>query len=217
MRIKDYSLYLITSSQYNSRLSSFEIVKQAAKSGVDIVQMREKNMSDKEKISLGKKMSRLCEKNEIIFIVNDDPLIAKKVEACGVHLGQEDVLINPVAGVRKLLGKERIIGLSTHSIEQVIDANSMDVDYIGFGPIFETKTKDYNIGLDGIKEVIKISKKPVVFIGGINIKNIEQVLCLGGRNIAVIREIVQAKDIGEKVCQLKTVINSFRSGDEIKN
>ena len=209
---KDHSLYLVTGEETSSGRSTEEVVKSALAGGVDIVQMREKNLSTEELILRGNKLSKICNKNNAVFIVNDDPFLAKAVGACGVHLGQEDILEFPIEKTRQIIGKEKIIGISTHSLEQFKTANTFDVDYIAFGPLFPTKTKDYCIGIDEVETVISLALKPVVFIGGINSDNIKKVLGAGGRNIAVIRSITQADDIESQVKFLKKIINDHKKG-----
>ncbi len=130
-----------------------------------------------------------------MFIVNDDPLIAKESDASGVHLGQEDMRKYTITEARNIIGKGKIIGVSTHSVAELERANKDDVDYIAFGPIFPTKTKNYFIGTKDIKEVLRVAKKPLVFIGGINLSNLDEILGQGGKNIALIRNIIQAEDI----------------------
>ena len=210
-KLKSTNLYLVASQQYCRNKNILEIAKEAVSAEIDILQMREKNLSQKELLDLGRALAELCKRNKVKFIVNDDPDLAKTLNADGVHLGQEDILTFPIKDVRTILGQEKIIGLSTHSIEQVKTANSFDLDYIGFGPIFSTKAKSYTIGTDEIEQALKISKVPVIIIGGITTANIRQVLDKGATNIAVIREIVQANDVKEKVVQLKKIIKGQKN------
>jgi len=210
MIINDYSFYLVASQQYCGKRNILDIAGLAAAGGIDILQMREKTKPKNEIISLGRKLSTLCKKSNILFIVNDDPYIAKELDADGLHLGQEDLRKFPVKKVKQILGKDKIIGISTHSIEQVKKVNNSGAAYIAFGPIFETKTKNYFLGTDDITEVLKISKLPVVFIGGINSSNIEKVLQLGAKNIAMIREITQAPDVRAKVLELKDILSKYK-------
>lgn len=193
--IKDYSLYLVITEEYGNGRSAFEIAEAGIAGGVDIIQMRQKNKPREELIRLGNKLSHLCKEKGVTFIVNDDPELAKEVSADGVHLGQEDVNIHPVKEARRILGKNKIIGMSTHSMEQFKRANDEDVDYIAYGPIFYTKTKDYFLGTTDIKNVLKIARKPVFFIGGINLSNIGGILKEGAKNIALIRGITEAANI----------------------
>jgi thiamine-phosphate pyrophosphorylase len=137
----------------------------------------------------------MCKEAGVKFIVNDDPVLAKKVNADGVHLGQEDLKKHSLKKTRELVGSDKIIGVSTHSIEQFKKANAEDFDYIAFGPIFPTKTKDYFIGTGDVETVLKSAKNPVVFIGGINLDNVDDLLKKGAKNIALIRAILEEADI----------------------
>lgn len=211
-KIKDYSLYLVTSEEYSKGRSSLEIASLAIQGGVDIVQMREKEKSSQELIKLGKELAAVCAKNGVTFIVNDYPSLAEEVGADGVHLGQEDIKKYSIKEVRKTLGKSKIIGVSTHSLSQFEEANKQDFDYIAFGPIFPTKTKEYWIGTEGIQKVLETSLKPVVFIGGINQGNMDEILKMGARSIAVIRSIIQAENITEAAQELKDKINAYKKG-----
>lgn len=193
--IKDGSLYLVLSEEYGGGTPVAYIAEQAIMGGIDILQMREKNKSCEEQLSLGHTLSLLCKKNDVIFIINDDPLLARTLDADGVHLGQEDILQYPINSVRKIIGESRIIGLSTHSPEQFHQANQMDVDYIAFGPIFPTETKNYHIGTGDVAKVLQQASKPVIFIGGISTANLDILLDKGASNIALIRDIMQAEDI----------------------
>jgi thiamine-phosphate pyrophosphorylase len=185
-----------------------EVARCAISGGIDILQMREKKASKEELAKLGRELASLCNENGVIFIVNDDPILARQVNADGVHLGQEDLQEYPIGLTRAIMGKDKMIGISTHSIDQFKRANESGCDYIAFGPIFSTPTKEYSIGTEDIKKSIRIAKKPVVFIGGIDMDNIDAVLEEGARNIAVIRAIVQAKDVTRAVKELKERINS---------
>lgn len=188
-------LYLVLSQEYGMGRPAMEIARLAVSGGIDVLQMREKAMARAELIKLGRDLSCLCKDAGVVFIVNDDPAIALDVKADGVHLGQEDQRRFDIAGTRALLGTDKIIGVSTHSLQQFREANEQDVDYIAFGPIFPTKTKDYCIGEKDIEEVLRSASKPVVFIGGIDMTNVDGLLERGAGNIAVIRAIAAADDI----------------------
>ena len=205
-----YRLYLVTSHEYSGEKTTTQVVKDAIAGGIDIVQLREKTDKESEVINTGRKLSTLCQKSNIVFIINDDPYIAKKVNADGVHLGQEDIKKYPVDKTREIIGKSKLIGLSTHSLEEVENANNLDINYIAFGPIFKTKTKKYFIGTKNIPKVLEISKFPVFFIGGINSSNIKEILGLGAKNIAMIREITQSPDIAQKTKELKNLILKYK-------
>lgn len=176
-------------------MALMDIACQAITGGVDILQMREKHKSREELLRPGHILASLCKKNGVTFIVNDDPLLARELNADGVHLGQEDIRQYPIHMVRQLIGQDKIIGLSTHSREQFDAANQMDVDYLAFGPVFPTRTKNYHIGTSDVSKVLQTALKPVVFIGGINTSNLDALLAEGVSNIALIRDIMQAGDI----------------------
>jgi thiamine-phosphate pyrophosphorylase len=196
LKIKNYNLYLVISEEYGLGKNALEIARLAISGGVDIIQMREKNRPRNDPVELGSEFSKLCKENRVTFIVNDDPLIAKECGACGVHLGQEDMLKYSITETRNIIGKEKIIGVSTHSLPELIKANEeKDVDYIAYGPIFPTKTKNYFLGDNDIQEAVRITKKPLFFIGGINLSNLDVILEKGGKNIAMIRDILQSEDI----------------------
>ncbi len=207
--INDYSLYLVTSQEYSAGRSSFEVAQAAIDGGVDIIQMREKNLSRQDLIKLGKKLAKLSKKGNIAFIANDDPFIALEIDADGVHLGQEDLKRYSIDKTREILGRDKLIGLSTHSLEEVAYANKLDINYIAFGPLFTTKTKTYSISTKDVTKAVALSKFPVVGIGGINKDNIKEVLNLGAKNIALIRGITESKDIAAKVKELKRIITSY--------
>ncbi|MDO9514425.1 MAG: thiamine phosphate synthase [Elusimicrobiota bacterium] len=208
--IKGFNFYFVAGGRYSGGQEIAEVAARAIQGGIDILQLREKKMSRRELADEGKKLSLLCREKNVIFIVNDDPYLAKDVSSDGVHLGQEDVKKYPIAKTREILGEGKIIGLSTHSLEQVEKANCLDVDYIGFGPIFPTLTKDYSIGTKDIPKALEISKKPVVFIGGINISNAEAILEMGAKNIAVIRAVAEAENIERRVGEFKAMMGKYR-------
>ena len=159
---------------------------------------------------LGAALASLCKKNNVTFIVNDDPLLAVELEADGVHMGQEDIRQFPIEKVRNIVGRNRIIGLSTHSSEQFRQGSEMDVDYLAFGPVFPTLTKNYSIGTADIREVNRIARKPVVFIGGVNTENLDALLKEGATNIALIRDIMQADDITARTRWYKDKMKAAR-------
>jgi thiamine-phosphate pyrophosphorylase len=202
-KIKEHSLYLIISEECGKGKNACEIAEAAIAGGVDIVQMREKDKPKEELILLGKKLLSLCNNSGTTFIVNDDPTLAGELGADGVHLGQEDAKSFPIKSARRIVGGNGIVGISTHSFGQFKKANDDDVDYIAFGPVFPTKTKDYSIGTKDVEKVLKIAAKPVFFIGGINLSNIGELLKKGAKNIALIRGITEATDVKAVTAEFK--------------
>jgi thiamine-phosphate pyrophosphorylase len=216
MKIRDYSLYLIISEEYCMGRSAIDIAKSAIKGGVDVIQMREKNKSVMELVALGEKLAILCKNSRVTFIVNDDPMLAKEIDADGVHLGQEDIKLYSLEMARRLLGSKKIIGVSTHTTEQFKEANEKDFDYIAFGPVFATKAKDYHIGTTYMGNILDIAKRKVFFIGGIDLVNIDEVLREGGRNIALIRAITEADDIISTVKKFKNKMKAKEGKNEVR-
>ncbi len=195
--LKDCSLYLITTNRRNLE----EIVLKALKGGVKIVQYREKFLNDVEKISQAKCLASLCKKYNSLFIVNDRIDIALAVDADGVHLGQEDV---PTKIARELLGDMRIIGRSTHCLEEIKNAEEEGCDYIGIGPIFpsETKKKLNPIGINYLSKGLSKTSLPAFAIGGINSSNIEKLNQIDNLRIAVSNAIINSNDPCSKTKEL---------------
>ena len=200
-------LYGITAENFSKGRSNYEIVTEMIKSGIKIIQYREKFKSLREKLEEAKILCELCKKNNVLFIVNDHVDIALMVDADGVHVGQEDM---PVSEIRKILGANKIIRLSTHSVEDADKAVLQDVDYIGVGPIFPTTTKDRTaVGIEYMEYVEKNINLPYIAIGGIKEANLLQVVEKGARRIALVSEIVGADDIVEKVDSLNNIMQKF--------
>ncbi len=211
-KIEDYSLYLVISEEYSMGRSATEAAKSAISGGVDVIQMREKNKSSEGLLRLGAVLSRMCREKGVTFIVNDDPLLAKEVGADGVHLGQGDMKRCCIGMARDIMGGDRMIGVSTHSMEEFSAANDSEADYIAYGPIYFTKTKDYSIGPGDVTVVAGMAKKPVFFIGGIDRTNIGGMLSRGAKNIALIRGILEAEDIASRTSELKEALRKKKEG-----
>lgn len=166
-------------------VDSSEKAKKYLESGIKLIQLRQKN--PQARLQQAKQIQSLKSQFNFIFIINDDPSLVKEVNADGVHLGQEDMSVEQA---RKILGREKIIGLSTHSINQALEAQKQDITYIGFGAIFKSPTKsnlDHPVvGLDLLTQVVQLSQIPVVAIGGINQSNIQEVLGTGVAAVAMI-------------------------------
>ncbi len=180
---KNNFLYLLTDRSI-SGLSHQQAVRRAISAGIKTIQLREKEMSKNEIFREALLIREISAEHRVAFIVNDYIDIAIAVKADGVHLGQEDM---PVKEARKIMGENRIIGISTHSMKQAIEAQESGADYIGFGPMFHTMTK--NAGKPkGLKALEQIKKKisiPVVAIGGITCENVNEVIKSGADAVAV--------------------------------
>jgi thiamine-phosphate pyrophosphorylase len=182
-----------------------DVLRPALQSGVDIVQLRDKTAEDREIVEAGRVFRRLCDAYDALFIVNDQPELAIACAADGVHLGQQDVGVD---AVRNLIGPDSLIGLSTHSEEQIEGAGS--VDYIAVGPVFKTPTKpDYEpVGVELVRWAADHAPVPFFAIGGIDRDNVDLVLSEGARRIAVVRAIRDADDPGEAARELAERITS---------
>ena len=166
----------------------------AIAAGVRFFQYRSKSGPRRAVYETSLRLASLANKSGALFFVNDHADIAAAVDADGVHLGQDDL---PIEHARKLLGKKKLIGISTHSREQAVAAETSGADYIGFGPIFTTTTKDAGQvqGCAGITAVKRAVSVPVIAIGGITQHNARDVIVAGADGVAVISAILSAPDI----------------------
>lgn len=189
-------LYFIT-ERNACELSYGEMTLKVLRAGVRCVQYRDKDRSRREIYGEADRLRRLTRKFNAVFIVNDYADIALGVDADGVHLGQDDL---PIKEARKIMGREKIIGISTHSLEQAVIAEQEGADYIGFGPVFHTITKDAGRpkGTDMLREIKSKVRIPLVAIGGINIENVRLVFDTGVDAVAVASAIL-AGDIENNV------------------
>ena len=207
-KLKDFGLYFITDGNLTKK-SVIEDVKSAIKGGVKIIQYREKDASTKKMMEGAREIKQLCEKNNVVFLVNDRIDIALAADADGVHLGNDDL---PYSTARKLLGKNKIIGLSAGSAEQALRNENLGADYTGIGPIYFTTTKKIGkpIGLASINQLKNKIKIPFVSIGGISDANIDSVLKAGAKNIAIISAILTKDDVEQAVKKFINKIKSYR-------
>ena len=200
--LKPFSLYVITDPSAQKGRDSLEVLTKALEGGADVVQLRDKRSSREDLVAIGKKLKPLCKKWGALFIINDRVDVAEAVDADGVHLGQNDLLIETA---RFLLGKKRLLGISTHSLEQALQAQARGADYIGVGPIFQTPTKpDYPPVGTGLISQVKLSVRvPFVAIGGIDLATVDTVLEAGADSVAVVRSVVGQEDVREAARCLK--------------
>lgn len=184
-----------------------EIVLQALRGGARIIQLRDKTTSLEELIKIGRRLKSLTAEYNALFIVNDNPYLAQAIGADGVHLGQLDM---PVDIAREIVGKDKIIGLSTHNFRQITNAVKQgEVDYIAIGPIFPTDTKKQEyppLGVEVLRWAATNLSLPFVAIGGINKHNIVEVVEAGARLVAVISAVMQAPDITQATQELCEII-----------
>ena len=206
----NYDLYIITDQRISHGKSHLEVAEAALAGGATVIQFRDKEMKDSEAVVACREIYKLTKKKGVSFIVNDRVEVAKAVDADGVHLGQEDMSFS---SARKILGKEKIIGISVDTVEQALKAVKGGTDYLGIGPIYPTATKSdagKALGTARLKEIRESVNIPIVAIGGINENNLEEVLRAGADGIAVISAVVSAPDITEACRKLKTRIEYIK-------
>jgi len=206
--LKEIDFYLVTDSGL-SKKGTLSDVREAVESGCRIVQYREKDKSTKEMVEEASKIKKICS-GRAIFLINDRIDVALAVDADGVHIGQDDI---PIELARKLLGKDKIIGLSVNNKEEAILAEKAGADYLGLGPIFDTSTKKdagNGIGPLKIKEAKDAVKIPVVAIGGINKENCESVLQNGADSLVAISAVVCSDDVKKETKYFIDIIRRIK-------
>ncbi len=200
-------IYAITAEEFSRGRDNIQVVQELLDSGVEIIQYREKEKKPREKLKQCKQIREMTRQAGCKFIVNDDIDIALLVGADGIHVGQDDL---PVDEIRKLVKDEMIIGLSTHTPEEVKEGIGLGADYIGVGPVFETTTKEYKgelAGLEFVEYVYQNFNIPFVAIGGIKRDNIKLVKKKGANCFALVTEIVESENIQERIKELRNIIS----------
>ena len=205
--MKDYlKLYLVTDRELSLGRSLEEVVSEAVKGGVTVVQLREKDASTGEFIELARRLMTLLEPLRIPLIINDRVDVALAVNADGVHIGQSDMSYEDA---RRLLGPDKIIGLSVENFKDVEAANALDVDYIGISPVYGTPTKTDTaepFGLEGLRKAVQMSVHPTVAIGGMNASTIAEVMAAGTDGVAVVSAICSAENTRKATSDLRAIV-----------
>jgi thiamine-phosphate pyrophosphorylase len=201
-------LYGITAEKFSAGRTNIQVVEKMIEGGIKIIQYREKRPYKSYNTILEecKQIRALTRAAGVTFIVNDYVDVALLVDADGVHVGQDDL---PVGEVKKLLGKEKIVGLSTHSPMQAEDAVQAGADYIGVGPIFATRTKDDvcdPVGFLYLDWVVQNISLPFVAIGGIKLTNIDRIVQRGAKSVCLVTEIIGATDIVARIQEIHTAL-----------
>jgi len=194
-------LYVLISSSIATK-SVKETSRLVIDGGADAIQLREKTISDSEFISLAGEVRDITTKRGSLLIINDRVHVAREINADGVHLGQQDM---SALEARDIIGNEKIIGVSTHSVIQAKQAQKDGADYVAIGPIYPTKTKDYepSVGIEIIREISGAVNIPFIAIGAITLDNLDEVLKAGASRIAVCSAIIGSKDIYSSTRQFK--------------
>ena len=208
----DLTLYVITDERFLDLSNISKAVEKAILGGATVVQYRAKKKTAREMFREALQVKEVTERYGVTFIVNDRLDLALAVEADGVHVGQDDI---PLEAVREIAPKDFIVGLSTHNLSQVKRANREKLaDYIGFGPVYPTTTKenpDPVTGVGALCEAVRESELPVVAIGGINLTNLEPVLKCRPAGIAIVRAAFEKGDPEKNVSLLRRKIENFRA------
>jgi thiamine-phosphate pyrophosphorylase len=213
LRFRNVRLYvLITVQPESDKVKISDLARACIDGGADCLQLRCKGMTDKDVLNLAGPVAEICRRNSVISIINDRPDIAILSGADGVHLGQDDLLVE---SVRRLQPRPLIVGRSTHHFRQLTDAINETCDYVALGPVFATATKSREAvaGLDYIRQSMDILKNNGVghvAIGGIGLDNIEQVLAFGVRTVAVCSAVCESSNPAKACSDLKKLILSNR-------
>jgi thiamine-phosphate pyrophosphorylase len=200
---------MVTDSEL-SKDGIFSDVKDALRAGCKIVQYREKNKSTKDLIDEAKKLKKICD-GKAVFLVDDRFDVALAVDADGIHIGQEDIHFETA---RMLLGKDKVIGLTVHNLDEAIEAEKLGVDYIGLAPIFKTGTKEDArdpIGTEMIEIVRKNVSLPIVAVGGIKKENIKDVMEAGADSVVSIHAVLKSNDVYNEVSEFIRIIKGCKS------
>jgi thiamine-phosphate pyrophosphorylase len=206
-RLRTARLYFVCDARPQTDLE--RLLRAALTGGADIVQLREKELGRAEIERAAETFRRVADTFSALFVVNDDPELARACDADGVHVGQDDVSAEQA---RELLGPDAIVGLSTHSEEQIAASADRPVDYISVGPIWETPTKEGRpgVGTDLIRHAAEHAPHPFFAIGGIDAGNAEQVVAAGAERLCVVRAVRDAADPEAAAAELR---QAFAAGE----
>ena len=201
-------LYLVTNRYQDSLESFLEKIETACRSGVTIVQLREKNLTTNQYYQLAKKVKEITDAYQVPLIIDDRLDVCLAVDAAGLHIGDDEL---PVSVARKVLGPEKILGVTAKTVKRAIEAEEGGVNYLGTGAIFPTTTKE-NAPITLISTLKTICQRvaiPVVAIGGLTSENIDQLIGTGIAGVAVVRDLMQAEDIEAKTQAFLTKLDDI--------
>ena len=206
MKNIDLSLYLVTDNSDNEK-NFLKTIEESIKGGVTVVQIREKTADTLDFYNLALKVKEITEKYNVPLILNDRVDIALAIDADGVHVGQSDM---PCDVTRKLIGKDKILGISAATVDEAKKAQNDGADYIGTGAVFPTTTKDdaSSVTKEELKEIVKSIEIPVVAIGGINLENASQLKDTGISGLSVVSAIMSSDNPKKSSEELLNIFNS---------
>ena len=210
MNRKVLRLYLVTNRYQDSLENFLEKVETACRSGVTIIQLREKNLTTNQYYQLAKQVKEITDAYQIPLIIDDRLDICLAVDAAGLHIGDDEL---PVSVARKVLGPEKILGVTAKTVKRALEAETSGADYLGTGAIFPTTTKENApiTLISTLKTICQTVAIPVVAIGGLTSENIDQLIGTGIAGVAVVRDLMQAEDIEAKTQAFLTKLNDIVS------
>lgn len=205
---KELLLYAVTDRHWLGEETLYDQVKKALDGGATFVHLREKNLDREVFLAEAKEIQKLCKEYGVPFVVNDEVSIAKDIDADGVHVGQSDM---EAMDVRKILGPDKIIGVSAQTVEQAIIAEKHGADYLGVGAVFTTGSKDDadDVSHETLKAICEAVSIPVIAIGGITKDNVAELAGSGICGVAVISAIFGQKDIQKATEELKFSVENM--------
>ena len=201
-------LYLVTNRYQDSLESFLEKIETACRSGVTIVQLREKNLTTNQYYQLAKQVKEITDAYQVPLIIDDRLDVCLAVDAAGLHIGDDEL---PVSVVRQILGPEKILGVTAKTVKRALEAEEGGADYLGTGAIFPTTTKE-NAPITLISTLKTICQRvaiPVVAIGGLTSENIDQLMGTGIAGVAVVRDLMQTEDIETKTQAFLTKLDDI--------
>ena len=203
-------LYLVTNRYQDSLESFLEKVETACRSGVTIIQLREKNLTTNQYYQLAKQVKEITDAYQVPLIIDDRLDICLAVDAAGLHIGDDEL---PVSVARKVLGPEKILGVTAKTVKRALEAETSGADYLGTGAIFPTITKENApiTLISTLKTICQTVAIPVVAIGGLTSENIDQLIGTGIAGVAVVRDLMQAEDIEAKTQAFLTKLDNMIS------
>ena len=204
------TLYAVTDAAWTGEKTLIQQVKEALEGGITFLQLREKHLSEEEFLREAVEIKRLTDQYQIPFVINDNIEIAQKAGADGVHVGQDDM---PVEEVRKILGVDKIIGVSAHNVEEAVRAEQGGANYLGVGAVHTTATKENTsaVSMEEMKKICQTVSIPVVAIGGIKKNNMNVLSGTGVDGIAVVSAIFAAKNIKEETKELLEAVKEMKA------
>ena len=208
----NYSLYLVTDEKLCLGRGLIDVVMQAVKGGVNIVQIREKESETRDFFQLALSLKKRLEGTGVPLIINDRVDVALAAGADGVHVGQSDL---PCTIVREMVGPGKIMGVSINTFEQIREAETAGADYLSLSPVFPTPTKTDTskpFGVQGLKKARQMTAKPLITIGGINKNNLREIILTGMDGVALVSAICSAPSPGDAAMDLTAIIQESRNG-----